>query len=235
MRFSLPVAGLSAALLGFMALGAATPTVAAQGESTTATVAYIDHASSALSIETLGLNELTDPAIPEMATDPSRPLASHTMAPAFPTPQDEPVQTERIAPGRSLADLVSDHGGTETPDEESECLARAVYFESHGEPLSGQLAVAEVIINRARSGRYASTLCGVVRQRSQFSFVRGGVIPRPPLSSRGWRNAVAVAHIAQAGLASSPVPRALSFHARRVNPGWRLTRIATVGNHIFYR
>ena len=235
MRFSLPAAGFSAAVLGFLALGAATPTVAAEGEAATATVAYIDHASSALSIESLGLNDLNDAAVPEISADPSRPLAGHSMAPAFPTPQDAPLETERTAPGRSLADLVSDHGGVETPDEESECLARAVYFESHGEPLSGQLAVAEVIINRARSGRYASTLCGVVRQRSQFSFVRGGVIPRPPVASRGWRNAVAIAHIAQQELASSPVPRALSFHARRVNPGWRLTRIATVGNHIFYR
>ena len=38
-----------------------------------------------------------------------------------------------------------------------------------------------------------------------------------------------------ADLADSPAPRALFFHARRVNPGWRLTRVATVGNHVFYR
>lgn len=233
MRFFMPVTGFCAAIFGVMAFAASAPTVAAEGEAT-ATAAYIDHASSVLSIEALGLNELTDPVL-ETPVDPSRPLAGHAMAPAFPTPRELMDEDEPAETGRSLADLVADHGGTETPDEESECLARAVYFESNGEPLSGQLAVAEVIINRARSGRFPSTLCGVVRQRSQFSFVRGGVIPRPPLASRGWRNAVAIAHIAQADLADAPAPRALFFHARRINPGWRLTRVATVGNHVFYR
>jgi len=46
---------------------------------------------------------------------------------------------------------------------------------------------------------------------------------------------VAIAHIALADLADSPTPRAMFFHARRINPGWRLTRVATVGNHVFYR
>lgn len=233
MRFFTRITGLPAAIFAALALGAGAPAIA-QSQST-ATAAYVDHASSALSIESLGLNELTDPTFAETPADPSRPLAGHAMAPAFPTPQDQAAPDERAAPGRSLADLVSAHGGTETPDEESECLARAVYFESNGEPLGGQLAVAEVILNRARSGRFPASLCGVVRQRSQFSFVRGGVIPQPPLASRGWRNAVAIAHIAQAGLASAPTPRAMFFHARRINPGWRLTRVATVGNHVFYR
>ena len=228
MRFSLPVMGFCAAMLGFAAFAAP---ASAQSEAATA---YVDHASSALSIESLGLNELTDPVL-ETAADPSRPLTGHAFAPAFPTPQDGALQPGPLATGRSLADLVANHGGTETPDEESECLARAVYFESNGEPLSGQLAVAEVIITRARSGRFPASLCGVVRQRSQFSFVRGGFIPQPPLASRGWRNAVAIAHIALADLAETPTPRAMFFHARRINPGWRLTRVATVGNHVFYR
>jgi spore germination cell wall hydrolase CwlJ-like protein len=135
----------------------------------------------------------------------------------------------------SLAALVAAHSETATLDEESECLARAVYYESRGEPLSGQLAVAEVIINRARSGRFASTLCGVVRQPSQFSFVRRGAIPQPPQASRDWQIAVAIARIATGRLADGGAPDALFFHARRINPGWRLTRVATVGNHVFYR
>jgi spore germination cell wall hydrolase CwlJ-like protein len=135
----------------------------------------------------------------------------------------------------SLAVLVAEHAGTETANEESECLARAVYWESRGEPLSGQLAVAEVIINRARSGRFAPTLCGVVRQPSQFSFVRRGYIPQPPQGSHDWQTAVAIARIATDRLAEGGAPQALFFHARRINPGWRLTRVATVGNHVFYR
>lgn len=140
-----------------------------------------------------------------------------------------------LAEAPSLAQLVAANAGTETGNEESECLARAVYWESRGEPLSGQLAVAEVVINRARSGRFAPTLCGVVRQPSQFSFVRRGYIPQPPQASRDWHTAVAIARIATERLAQGDAPQALFFHARRINPGWRLTRVATVGNHVFYR
>ena len=137
--------------------------------------------------------------------------------------------------GRSLAELVADYGGTETPDAETECLARAVYCESKGEPLAGQLTVAEVVINRAHSGRFASTICGVVRQPGQFSFVHRGYIPTPPTGSRDWRTAVAISQIAMEDLADGAAPRALFFHARQVRPGWRRTHVATVGNHVFYR
>ena len=136
---------------------------------------------------------------------------------------------------RPLAQLVAQYADDEARDEQADCLASAVYFESNGEPLAGQLAVAEVIINRARSGRFADTLCGVITQRSQFSFVRAGRIPAPPRQSEAWRNAVAIAHIALDDRADSPVSDALFFHARYVNPRWRLQRLAAVGNHIFYR
>jgi hypothetical protein len=113
------------------------------------------------------------------------------MAPALPAPApvvDEP----QVRNGRSLSELVADYGSTETPDAETECLARAVYYESKGEPLTGQLTVAEVVLNRAHSGRFPSTICGVVRQPGQFSFVHRGYIPTPPVGSRDWR--IAVAH-----------------------------------------
>src|SRR3546814_4388492 len=72
------------------------------------------------------------------------------------------------------------------------CLAGAVYFESKGESLEGQLAVARVIINRARSGRFADSLCGVIYQPGQFSFVRGNGMPSIRLGSESWREAVAI-------------------------------------------
>ena len=149
-------------------------------------------------------------------------------------PKSTSLARRQSRDGRSLAQLVADLAGPTTSDAETECLARAVYFESKGEPLTGQLTVAEVIINRSQSRRFPSTICGVVRQPSQFSFVRGGHIPRPPVNAQ-WRTAVAIARIAMADLADGGAPRALFFHARYVRPGWRLTRIATVGNHIFYR
>ncbi len=135
----------------------------------------------------------------------------------------------------SLAELVARRGASSIDGREAECLAGAVYFESKGEPLAGQLAVAEVILNRTHSGRFPATACGVVFQRSQFSFVRGGGFPPIVRSGQNWRQAVAIAKIALANEWSSGVGKALFFHARYVSPGWRLTRVAALGNHIFYR
>jgi spore germination cell wall hydrolase CwlJ-like protein len=155
-------------------------------------------------------------------------------APAAPAEVSE--QPEAPVRRRSLSELVGLHSSSKTADAEHECLANAVYFESKGEPLAGQLSVAEVVLNRAGSGRFASSVCGVVKQRGQFSFVRGGRLPAVPRASAAWKKAVAIARIAQDDLADSPASRALFFHATRVRPAWRgLTRIATVGNHIFYR
>lgn len=139
------------------------------------------------------------------------------------------------APAASLALLVATHDGAAPLDPEQHCLAAAVYFEAKGEPLAGQLAVAQVILNRARSGRFASSLCGVVLQPSQFSFVRKGRLPSVSPQSRGWREAVAIAQIARDELWQGEAPRALYFHARRVSPGWNMQRVAAIGNHIFYR
>jgi N-acetylmuramoyl-L-alanine amidase len=144
------------------------------------------------------------------------------------------VEAEKPA-RRSLAELVADHASAQTVDAQHECLAGAVYFESKGEPLHGQLSVAEVILNRARSGRFPASACGVVKQRGQFSFIRGGRFPAIARTSLAWKRAVAIAHIAVKDLADGPAPKALFFHAKRVSPRWRLTRVAAVGNHIFYR
>lgn len=134
-----------------------------------------------------------------------------------------------------LAELVAAHADSRTADEQQECLAGAVYFEAKGEPLRGQLSVAEVILNRTRSGRFPASVCAVVKQRGQFSFVRGGRIPAVARASLAWKRAVAIAHIARERLADGAAPRALFFHARYVSPRWKLTRVAAVGNHIFYR
>jgi len=120
-------------------------------------------------------------------------------------------------------------------DEELNCLAIGVYYESKGEPLEGQLAVAEVILNRTESGRFPRSVCGVLKQRGQFSFVRGGQLPQPPESARAWKTALAVAKVARGEMWDSKVSNALYFHARYVSPGWRRARVGSVGNHIFYR
>ncbi|KAA9017170.1 MULTISPECIES: cell wall hydrolase [Sphingobium] len=143
--------------------------------------------------------------------------------------------TDTDAQATSLAALVDAQGAPEELDGDMKCLAGAVYFESKGESLEGQLAVARVIINRAKSGRFADSLCGVVYQPSQFSFVRGGGIPPVRTESRSWREAVAIAQIAANDSWDSRAEGALFFHARRVSPGWGKARLASIDNHIFYR
>ncbi len=118
---------------------------------------------------------------------------------------------------------------------EMQCLAGAIYFESKGESLAGQLAVGRVVINRSTSGRFPSSYCGVVYQRSQFSFVRGNAMPAINRGSRDWANAVKIAKIAHDNAWPSQVEGALFFHARYVSPGWRLRRVGTIDNHVFYR
>src|SRR3546814_1614352 len=87
---------------------------------------------------------------------------------------------------------------------------------SKGEPLSGQLAVANVIMNRVESGRFPSTICGVVTQRDQFSFVRGGKIPAIDTNRKAYRTAMAVAQVAMADdWSKDPAPEALFFQDRK--------------------
>lgn len=118
--------------------------------------------------------------------------------------------------------------------DELHCLAVGVYYEAKGEPLAGQLAVAEVLLDRTTSGRFPHDVCGVLKQRGQFSFVRGGVMPTPPANAQ-WRKAMAVAQVAQKDLWESPVDGALYFHARYVSPGWKRPVAGKIGNHVFYR
>ncbi|WP_095012339.1 cell wall hydrolase [Tsuneonella mangrovi] len=137
----------------------------------------------------------------------------------------------------SLRELVDDMPTREALTPEMKCLAGAVYFESRGEPLAGQLAVAKVVINRAESDAFPSDYCGVVFQRAQFSFVRGGQMPHIRKSSPAWKRAKAIARIAHEDLWQSKAENALYFHTRSVHPRWSRTRIAeaTINSHIFYR
>jgi N-acetylmuramoyl-L-alanine amidase len=119
-------------------------------------------------------------------------------------------------------------------DEALQCLAGAIYFESKGEPLTGQLAVAEVIINRAKSGRFPADVCAVVKQRGQFSFVRGGQIPNINAGA-AYRTAIAVAKVALADAWNSPADKALYFNTADRRPAGRVIKVASIGNHVFYR
>ena len=134
----------------------------------------------------------------------------------------------------SLEAMVAAMAHAEPETDDLRCIATGVYFESANQALEGQLAVANVILNRAESGRFAPTPCAVLTQRGQFSFVRRGVVPTPP-NDRRWARAVAIARIASVDGWTDPVPGALFFHATYVSPGWNRPRVARLGDHIFYR
>lgn len=146
-------------------------------------------------------------------------------------PQDAVQEDEDFA---SLSAAVDAQEAQLDPSDELECLAIGIYYESKGEPLAGQLAVAQVLINRTQSGRFPKSVCSVLTQRGQFSFIRRGKIPNPP-SNAQWRKALAVAQVAQKNLWDGPADEALYFHARYSKASWSRPRVASIGNHIFYR
>ncbi len=228
----LRAAGFTAAVIGAATFPAfADPSQAFELQTPATAPSYTDHVAAQTDLfpgGNVAAEPLTLVQEPDLATAVD-PQALLSIAPA-----DEAVEKEPVSK-RSLLALVDEYASTKASDAQLECLAGAIYFESKGEPLAGQLAVAEVIINRTKSGRYPTTPCGVVKQRGQFSFVRGGRLPPIPKASAHWRKAVAIAHIAIKDLADSPAENALSFHATYVSPGWRMKRVATVGNHVFYR
>ena len=206
------------------------------GAATTGASAQAD-TSKTVEGQTNGILESTAAQLQDESSTPK--FVSEPVVQALPESYDEPAELDAavvMAPEvDSLGELV-EHMGPETPlSKDLRCLAGAIYFESRGEPLPGQLAVGQVIVNRAQSSRFPDTYCGVVLQRSQFSFVRGGSIPAIQTGSVAWERAKAIALIAHEGLWDSPAADALFFHATRINPGWRMKRVATVSRHVFYR
>jgi spore germination cell wall hydrolase CwlJ-like protein len=196
--------------------------------------------AAAVIVPILGITFHATPSLAWQIDSPavSQPAVVQTLPEAdlpAPAPALEPAQPAAEAP-QTVAEAVAAQPVARSVDAELECLAGAVYFEAKGEPLKGQVGVARVILNRTRSGRFPTTACGVVKQRGQFSFVRSGRFPAIARGSAAWRTALAVARAARDGHVESPAGKALFFHARSVSPGWRgVTRVAAIGNHVFYR
>jgi spore germination cell wall hydrolase CwlJ-like protein len=127
-----------------------------------------------------------------------------------------------------------------TGDAQWECLSKAIYFESRGETLRGQFAVAEVILNRVDSPDYPGSICGVVQQRGgggcQFSYVCDGRADRMRDPEAMWR-AERIARVMMDGAPRALTMGATHFHTRWVRPGWagRFPQTAAIGAHLFYR
>jgi len=130
----------------------------------------------------------------------------------------------------------------EVPAAAAECLAMAITYEAGLEPVAGQEAVAQVILNRVRSGAYPDTVCGVVWQGAerrtgcQFTFTCDGSLRRPR-STAAMSAARAIAVRVLAGETPDHVRGATHYHASYVAPYWApsLTRVRQIATHIFYR
>jgi spore germination cell wall hydrolase CwlJ-like protein len=129
-------------------------------------------------------------------------------------------------------------------DDESKCLALAVYWEGKSETQKGQLAVAHTVLNRVGHPAFPDTICGVVSQQSdagrrscQFSWWCDGKRDEPRDEDE-WQDAVDSAHAAMLDGAKDPTQGALYFHsARAKTPKWAKSRkrLVRIGDHIFYR
>jgi spore germination cell wall hydrolase CwlJ-like protein len=230
---ALPAATLLVALAAMASPAAAEP-------ATEAARAAIGHERSALGAAAARVPALTEAARPpargeETVTVASRSIDGGTaaeIAKAAKRP-DQPAKLDL----RTLDALPAVSG-----DAELQCLAEAIYFESRGEPLEGQVAVAEVVLNRVDDRRFPKTVCGVTNpgvgsgRGCQFSYACDG-------NSDVMKSAVArqrAEKLASLMLADRPrtvTDGATYFHTRSVRPSWsrKFARTTSIGHHIFYR
>ena len=123
-----------------------------------------------------------------------------------------------------------------------DCMTAALYYEARSEPLDGQRAVAQVVLNRVRDRAFPNSVCGVVYQGSnrttgcQFSFTCDGSLYRPRDPS-AWERARLVATAALGGEGYAPIGAATHYHTTAILPWWApsLRRIGLIGHHVFYR
>ena len=184
-----------------------------------------------------GLCAVSAPASAQALASPLPAAPTVPIQASAPVPVGAPLAAPATAPvPMSLPELVASFRAAVAPDTAADCLAKAVYFEARGESLEGQLAVAEVVLNRAASGIYPADVCGVITQKAQFSFIRNGAFPTPDEASASWRKALAIANIARQGLARAVSRDVLWYHADYVAPKWGRfhTQAARIGAHIFY-
>ncbi len=156
-----------------------------------------------------------------------------------PVPSQNATLVPRAGSQPNYAALLAGERGAR----ERKCLAEAVYFESRSEPEQGQAAVAQVVLNRATSGLYPASICGVVYQNRthykacQFSFACEGKSLRIT-EAAAWHTAVRIADEVLLGRTYlSDVGGATHYHAKYVRPGWarRLVKMDVIGHHVFYK
>lgn len=182
-------------------------------------------------------------AIASLAAAPADPSAEETndtpipMPPPLPRPPPDVTFAASPSPAERLGLSPKARASAET------CLARAIYFESRGETLRGQIGVAQVIMNRVFSRFYPDSVCAVVYQNAhrrhacQFSFACNG--RRNEIKDQpAWELAQRIAKLTLDGrIWDAEIGKATHYHATFVHPWWvdTMTRVTAYGIHIFYR
>ena len=204
---------------------------------------------SLLGAITARLPDGATPSVPRAAA-----LASATPAPVEPEivamphmllPSGKSIANASYPAGAPQFVARPDYASLIDPDHmerEQKCLAEAIYFEARSEPEEGQAAVAQVILNRVKSGLYPTNVCSVVYQNRnrylgcQFSFACEGKSLRIT-EPEPWHVAVRIAkEVTEGRTYLSGVGGATHYHANYVKPGWssRLKKMEKIGTHIFY-
>jgi hypothetical protein len=179
--------------------------------------------------------------------DRTRGVSTSPALAAIDSMADQPALTSAVLETYARKDYVPTVKKVQLSNSEKLCLTQAIYHEARGESEEGQWAVANVIINRAMSHKFPSTLCGVVFQnadqgfhRCQFTFACDG---RSDMGTEraAWTRAMKMASVAYREFKQGDSPgvlpsSALYYHTVSVNPGWsdKFKRVATIGAHEFY-
>ena len=153
---------------------------------------------------------------------------------SMPSPSERGIQTRVDV--EALIEVAAPEG-----DEEWRCLTEALYFEARGEDLPGQIAVAEVILNRRDSGRYPDSVCGVVQQGTgekwmcQFSYYCDGLSDEIA-DKASWDRMGQIARVMLDGAPRELTEGAQFYHTKAVDPYWadEFFQTAEIGAHLFY-
>ena len=146
----------------------------------------------------------------------------------------EDLQPAAPAPMTTVADI----------DRKVECMTRNIYYEASHEPAEGKIAVAQVVMNRAASGKFPDDVCQVIAQKTvfhsvvvcQFTWLCDGSVERRTINPAMWEESrIAAKKVLLEGFRLPSLENALFYHADYVNPRWRLDEVARIGRHIFYQ
>jgi spore germination cell wall hydrolase CwlJ-like protein len=128
-------------------------------------------------------------------------------------------------------------------DRQLDCLAKNIYYEAGSEPFEGKVAVAQVTLNRANSGRFPGDICKVIYQKNvfyekvvcQFSWYCDRVNNTKAINPANYNESmVAAKRVLMEDYRLPSLKNALYYHASYINPGWNKKKITQIGNHIFY-